>query len=98
MVIYNLHVKGVATLEPKTYTPLFIDSDAPLTFAITSQSLQPVAWRSAEIIKRAGIVDHLQFPFSDSGKCSESTGSFSLEQRLGVLAAEGLDHDEGYNV
>jgi hypothetical protein len=45
MVIDNLYIEAVAIAPHKTDSPLVIDSNRVLPFAITPQCLQLVAWR-----------------------------------------------------
>ena len=91
MVIYDLDIKGITVFEAKTYTPLVVDSNAPLTFTVTSQSFKSVAWRDMKVFKSICIIKHLQLALGNSGECFESMRTFALEQRQCVLAIEGLD-------
>jgi hypothetical protein len=75
MVVYDLHIESITRLEAKAQTPPVIDTNAPLTSAVTAQSLQPVARRNTEILKGIRIVQHLQFPLGSAGDRLEPAGA-----------------------
>jgi hypothetical protein len=97
MIIYDLNIENVAIHDSKAYAPLVVYANAPLTFAIATQRLQPIARRSTQIFKRTGILQHLQLAFGNSCEGLEFAWGFALEKCPGVLAIEGLDHIKIYN-
>ena len=60
MIIHDFYVNDI-TIDPfKAYPPLIADPDAVLPCPITTELLQPVRWRDAEIVQSDGIVEHAQ--------------------------------------
>jgi hypothetical protein len=57
MVIDNLDIVCVPFIPPETDTPLIIDADAPLSFSVPSQFLQPVGRWDTEEIKAGSAVN-----------------------------------------
>jgi hypothetical protein len=51
------------TLDPfEAYSPLAVDSDRPLTTAISLQDFQSISWRHSQILNPNRGIDQLQFP------------------------------------
>ena len=95
MVIDDLDIVGVPFVPPKTDTPLIVDADAPLTFSIPSQFLQPVGRWNTKEIKAGSAVNQGQF--SKDGFLNvpgESGGKEPAEYLQGFFAPECLDHDQ----
>jgi hypothetical protein len=57
MIVYDLDIVGISVAPTKADPPLVIDPNAVLSLSITGQPLQPIAGRSAQVIKAAGIVN-----------------------------------------
>jgi hypothetical protein len=95
MIIDDLDIQGVTVLKPEAHTPLIVNANAPLTFAVITQGFQPVAGWDTKVFERVCIVKHLQLALGNIGQCLKFTGAFSLEQCLCVPAMEGLDRCEG---
>jgi len=94
MVIDDCDIESIASIEAKTDTPLIINANAPLTFAVAAQGFQPVAWGNTEVFECMRVVQHLQFTLGRGGKCFEPTRAFAFEQRLCVFTPECLNHTE----
>jgi len=43
VIIYDLHVIGVAVAPRKAYPPLIVDADAVLALAVAPEGFQPIA-------------------------------------------------------
>src|SRR5450759_1164758 len=54
VVVRDLDVIGIAVDEPKADTPLVVDGDRVLPFAITLQLVQPIAGRHPEVVQASG--------------------------------------------
>ena len=93
MIIHDFYVNGI-TIDPfKAYPPLIVDPDAVLPCPTTTELLQPVRWRDAEIVQRDGIVEHAQLAVADLLNVLEQPGrSQAGEDAEGFLALEGFDH------
>jgi hypothetical protein len=90
VIVHYFHVNGISVFNPKADTPLVIDTDAPLTFAVSLQSLQPVAGRRTEVFKPIGIVKHLQLAFGNGGECPILARTLALEEWRGGLGGRGI--------
>ena len=49
MIVYNFNEVGVTVPPFKTDTPLSIDADTPLPFALAGQLFEAVPWRMAKV-------------------------------------------------
>jgi len=58
MVVSYFNFVGVPALPNKTDTPLVVDSDTKLAFAVAFEPLQPVGGRDSEIIEVPSIIYH----------------------------------------
>jgi hypothetical protein len=93
MVIDDFDIVGVPFIPPETDTPLIVNADAPLSFSIPSQLLQPVGRRDTEEIKVGSAVNQGQF--SKGGLLNipgKSGGKEPAEYFQSFLAPECLDH------
>lgn len=61
MIIYNFNITGILSVPGKTYAPLVVYTDAPLSFTITFELLKSVAGRNPQILKICGSVEQHQF-------------------------------------
>lgn len=62
MVVYNLHVMGIAAFEAKANAPWSVDRDRPLTSSVSLKRVQPDALERADVIQSFGrIQDGQQF-------------------------------------
>jgi len=60
MVVAYFDVVGVAVHEPKADSPLFVDRNRMLAFAITSEAMQPVAGGDLEVAENSRRIDLLE--------------------------------------
>src|SRR5450759_2177657 len=93
MAIGDLNVESVALREAKAHSPLVIDSDAPLAFAITLKSLQTIRWRGLEIFNPSCRVE-LRKPHrgSTANLRGQAPGEHCRIEPLGLRISEGLNH------
>ena len=63
MIINNLHVMSVAIAPCEAQFPLIIDPYAVHASAVPLQRLEPITWRTSEIIQACGLFQHHQLPF-----------------------------------
>lgn len=77
----------------KTQTPLVVDPDAVLAFAITGQWFESIAWRLPQIVKPVSDIERGQF---SSGNASdlrwEALGNVTTEDNRGGFPTERPDH------
>jgi hypothetical protein len=59
-MIHNLNVVRVSVDPFEANSPLLIDANTMLTFSITLQSFQTIAWRHGQIFQADSSVDQLQ--------------------------------------
>ncbi len=92
MIIDNLYVGGVAFCPTKTDAPLVVDANAVLPLTITLQRLQAIAGRNSQIIEYSGAMEIEQFAPRRTFNSAELGDRNVVEEVLGVLAPEGLNH------
>ena len=56
MVIDDLYIEGVATLEPEAHAPLVVDADAVLALAVALERFEPIVGWNAQIVQAGGAV------------------------------------------
>jgi hypothetical protein len=61
VVIDDLHAEGITINPSKADTPLIIDTDAVLAFAITPEGFEPIGRRNTQIIQNGSVAKHAQF-------------------------------------
>jgi hypothetical protein len=92
VVVHNLDLECISITPDETNTPLVVDADAVLPFALAPQSLQPIARRRSQIAQLRSAIQLPQFAprhMLDRSKLSART---SLVKLFRLVAFEGLDH------
>ena len=93
MIIGDLNVLGFAVDPTKTKSPLIVDADAMLPFAITGQFLQVIPRRNAQVFERLGRIEHCKLTEGSTLQVPrESLDPFALEKAFRVLVGETPDH------
>jgi len=95
VVINNFNIGGIAASPYKAHTPLVIDANTVLAYAVTLQSLKSVVWRYAQVIQSGRPVQHLQLALSNRPKVYEPCNRCTAKQGMCIGAFETLDH--GFN-
>src|SRR5262245_5940530 len=94
MIINNLDVdgtwRGVGPL--KAYSPLIVDANAVLPFAISSQSFKPIAWQGSQVLQRNGGLQTIQFEARGAFEAVERFDSLALSKVPGSLIPVADDH------
>ena len=62
MIVHNLNVKEIISINVEANAVLNIDTNAILSLTITMQQFQVIRWRNSQILQTSCIVDHHQFP------------------------------------
>ncbi len=91
VVVHDLDIMRSAVFPVEAQTPLVIDPNAELTSAIAPEAFQAIPRRGAQEFQGLGSVQLCQFPFGHPLDCAKPFGASTLEQGLGVFAAEGSD-------
>jgi len=92
VVIDNFNAGGMAVKPHKAHSPLGIDADAVLAFAVTFEGFELVARRHPQKLNDRGRVDLLQFAQRHGFKIGEPGNPFTSKQGLRIAALETLDH------
>jgi len=92
MVVNNLHVFRCAFLPAKTDPPLIVDPDAVLAFPVTRQRLESVSWNCRDVFPLFSIIEHPELPARHLRDVCELAAAVTLEELLGLFAAEGPNH------
>jgi hypothetical protein len=88
VVIDDLDIKHVAVLECEADTPLVIDADTPLPFAISLQGFQTITWWRAHEIQRSRCVQLCQLALGYGLNGAEASRASALEYCLRFLAGK----------
>jgi predicted nucleic acid-binding protein len=93
VVVDDLNVVRVAVDPGEADTPLIVDADTVLSFAIPRELLQTVRGWAPEVVDRLGVVEHSQlaqrYPLDVFGQLP---GEPPAEDPLGLVVGERLDH------
>jgi hypothetical protein len=93
MVVYDLHVVGVALFPTETDAPTIIDPDTMLALPSPFQSLQVVGWGDAHVLQCLGPIEHSQLPQSSALNVRpEPTHWLTIKKGFGVSGSKGPDH------
>ena len=94
MIVRHFDVVGVALLPTEADAPLVIDANAMLASAIARQSFQPIGRWNPQIVQALSDIELYQLAprkaVQFGGKVAQE---LALKEPLGVLVAEGLDHE-----
>ena len=60
VIIYNLHVIGIAAFEAKANAPRPVDRDRPLTSSIALEWVQPDTLERADVVQSFGRIQDCQ--------------------------------------
>ena len=98
VVVNNLYVPRMPILPAKANSPLLIDADTPLPFALTFERLQAVAGWVAQRLNRDGCVDQHKLAPRDILHCRRQAANFDpLKNRGGGFVGEAFNHRENSN-
>ena len=93
MVVSDLNFVGLAFEPAKTKSPLVVDSDTVLSFAITAQLFQAISGCSTQIVERFGRIKHYQFTQGSALQFSRKLlDAFAAKKALGVLVSKAAYH------
>jgi len=95
MIIGYFNIMGTVFLPRKTDSPLSVDADAVLSFAVITQEFKPIGRRYAKIIQGRRMMQENQLSFRKTldilGQfLGETTGKYFF----GLFTPERLDHEE----
>jgi hypothetical protein len=92
VIVNDLDIICCAAAPAKADTPLVVDSDAVLTYALAFECFETVAWWNTQIVEPCRNLKLPQFSPRHSGDIDEATDPLTSSQRLSVRASEGPDH------
>jgi hypothetical protein len=93
VVIDDFHVVDVTFDPSEADTPLIVDPDAVLAFAVALERLKTIGWRNSQIIKGEGIAEHTQLAPGhglDIGR--QAPGRRSAPDLFRFPVGKGSDH------
>lgn len=94
MVVHDLHVVGIAVVEPEADPPLVVDPDAVETIPVSPEPLESIPGRCSQIQDRMRVVDHPKLPKSDSLNVrGQSSRGAAVEKPLRIPVPERPDHE-----
>jgi len=93
VVVDKGKVLGVRTRPNEDDAPLLVESDGVILFEVPAKLLEVIRRRLTQVVKRHGSMDLNQ---TSQGTLLNVRGqlpdSLTLEESLGILVAETLDH------
>lgn len=94
MIVHNFHIarSGPAIWPTKAYSPLIIDPNAPLAFAVSAEFLQPVSTQRSQFTKAYGRFQPKQPVFRLMPKGLERLDPFATREPFRPRVAVTEDH------
>lgn len=93
VVVDDFYVVGVAVTPSETDTPLVVDPDAVLAFAIAFEGFEPIGRRYAQIVQHAGVPQHAQLAACHRlDICRQAPGRHSAPDLFRFLVGKVPDH------
>jgi hypothetical protein len=93
MVVDDLDIFGSLLRPYEAYAPLIIDADRVLTPAIPREDFQPVRRRGAQIREVAGLMQHVEFPYSLFLDAAELPDKAAHPKLFGCAITKRSDHE-----
>ena len=93
MIVYDLDIVGTSIFPSKAKPPPFGDTNTVLTLPVRFQGLKMIARRHCQVPQSSRPVEVEQFATRRSFERFESRDGQVVEQILGLLVFEGLDHN-----
>lgn len=93
MIVDNLYVVSISSTPDKTYSPLIVDADAPLTGSFSPKLLQTIRRRNSEVVESHRCIKHAQL--SKSGPLNfewKPSGTPQVEDSLGFRIGPASNH------
>ena len=98
VVVDELDALRASVSPDEDESPLVVDSDAVEALKVSSESLEPVSWRRAQIEELVGCVDHVELPLGGPYEAGlepgDSSGGQTVEDVLGEPVTEADDHGD----
>src|SRR3981189_3152380 len=82
MVVHDIDLKGVPVIPAEADSTLVVDADAPLSFPVAPQFLQPVARRCSKVGDTCRSIEHPKFAKSNSLERTETIHLFAVIEPL----------------
>jgi hypothetical protein len=92
VVVDKLDVVRAVCLPAEAHTPLVIDSNRELAFAISSEAFEPVAGNCSKGRQRWRRVERLKPAFCRGSECFECRDPTALREALGRFGSKRPDH------
>jgi hypothetical protein len=81
MIVRHFDLVGITILPPEAHSPLIIDADAVLSYAIARKSLQPIRRRDTQIIQPFSGIKLNQFTPSQTMQFRRKMAQFEFRQK-----------------
>jgi hypothetical protein len=92
MIVNDLHVVRAVFAPFEADSPLPVDPNAVLSFAVSAQGLQAIVWKAGQVFKAGCAVQCLKAAFSLSDNPLEAADSSTGIKRFSVFIAKASDH------
>jgi hypothetical protein len=92
VVIHDLDICWTGVGPYEADSPLIVDANAVLPFAVTPQSFQVIPRRRLHEVQGLGRIQLRESPLCDGQERLEPARALALVKRQGVFALERLDH------
>jgi hypothetical protein len=94
VIVHDFHIDTVTVAPHKTDSPLVVNADRMLTFAISAQGFQLISGRRREDTELCCRMKLKKFPERDALKSTKSSAPPIMKQFFGFGAREALDHTD----
>lgn len=92
VIVHNLDVECITILPDKTYSPLIIDANTVLSSPVAPECLQPITGWHPQVLEPDCSMQVKQPSARHTFDSSILQYELIVEQRLGILTAEGANH------
>ncbi len=92
MIIDDLHIKRIAFSPAETNPPLFIDSNAVLSHAVTAQGFEPISWRRAKIFEPSNRREYFELAPRDALNAAKPPYRVVVREIVSVATSEAANH------
>ena len=92
MIVDYLDIECIAAFQPKTQSPLVVDTHAILAFTITVKLFQPIARRSLHVVKPCCQIELFELSQGRTLNGNPAAHPTPLEKSSRVVVTKALYH------
>jgi len=93
VIVDDFNIERVVVYPAKTNSPLLVDSNTPLSFAIASQGFEVIRGRNSKVVERDRPMQHSEFSHRNGLNIArQAARTLEPKHPLRLLARESPDH------